>query len=523
MPRHRHLALLLMLAGCTPPPTPPAGAPHLIVLIAVDQLRPDYLDRFAPDFSGGFAMLLRDGVFYTNARQEHALTQTAPGHATMLSGRPPASTGIISNDRGAPDSTSPLVGSNASGASPARFRGTTLLDWLRARTPASRAVSVGRKDRSAIMMVGRGAATVLWYGGNGRFVTSTWYARALPPWLERWNAKRGVMAMAGETWNLLLAPERYAEPDSVHIENRGRDVTFPHRLPSDSTALVSAVADWPWMDSLTLDLALAGVRARGLGKRGVTDLLAIALSSTDGVGHDWGPDSREMHDHLIRLDRWLGAFLDSLAAVVPSEQTVIALTADHGIASIPQLAREWRGEDAWAYRDTIAMRYLARALGRDLIARADVSYDHGVVLADTAVLAAAGIAVDSLREQLAAALRADPGVARVLTPDSLAAAEHTDTLALLWQRQLPHDVGWLAVVALRPGRMWSSSGMANHGNPTNTDIIVPMIIRVPGGRAARVDRPVRVTQLGPTLAGLAGVPPTEPVDRPLVEEFPSIR
>ncbi|HMI55265.1 MAG TPA: alkaline phosphatase family protein, partial [Gemmatimonadaceae bacterium] len=152
---------------------PPSSPPTLIVLITVDQLRDDYLDRFAPQLRGGLARLARGGAWFTNAHHDHAITETAPGHATLLSGRFPRSTGITANRVGVDDNSAPLlIAPKGPGASPRRFQGTTLVDWLRAKDSRSRALSVSMKDRGAILPVGRSRAEVYWYYPDGEFTTS---------------------------------------------------------------------------------------------------------------------------------------------------------------------------------------------------------------------------------------------------------------------------------------------------------------------------------------------------------------
>ena len=499
------------------PPGGEAADASLLVLFVVDQMRPDYLDRFDGDFEGGFRWLLDNGVFYSRARQDHALTQTAPGHSTLLSGRPPASTGIISNARGAEDELSPLIGSSRTGASPRRFRGSSLYDWMLARDPETKVLSVSRKDRGAILPVGRAVGDVFWYGYNGTFTTSKWYRDSLPDWLETWNARRGVARLAGAAWNLKLPEARYPERDDYQFENRGRDIVFPHVLPQDSAALVGAIVDFPWMDSLVLDLAIEGVQQTGVGRRQRPDLLVVSLSATDAIGHDFGPDSREIHDHLVRLDRWLGQFLDSLATMVPRERTIFALSADHATRSIPAFAREVRREKAGHYWDGTTRRRLREQFESRWHTRFNFQYEYGLLSADTSALAARGVDVDSLSDALARELEAIPEILRTYTPRTLAAAPDSDRYADLWRRHIPPDLEWLVVSVPKPEYIWSSSGGANHGAPELGDIEVPLIIVAPDHPRARHDRPVRITSLGPTLAALIGVTPTEPVEKPLSE------
>src|ERR1035437_1111364 len=313
----------------------PGRRVSLVVVITVDQMRGDYFARYASQYTGGLAHIAKQGALFPRAVQDHANTETAPGHSTILSGREPSHTGIVSNDRGVSDPLSPLVDYAGPAASPARFNGTTLVDWLHASDARSRVLSVSRKDRGAILPVGRAKAPVFWWT-NGAFTTSRYYADTLPAWVKAFNDRKSAEALAGATWDLLLPASSYAEPDSMFFENNGADFTFPHALPTSPDAMRAQLLSYPWMDSVTMAFALDGADAMELGRRGATDVLAVSLSTLDQIGHAFGPDSRELHDHLLRLDRWLGTFLDSLARLVPAERTVFVLTGDHGIASFPE-------------------------------------------------------------------------------------------------------------------------------------------------------------------------------------------
>ena len=185
----------------------PAPKPRLLVVVTIDQFRPDYLERYRAQLLGGLGRLLRGGAVFSEAFQDHALTETAPGHATILSGRWPAHTGIVRNAAGVQDSTAPLIGVRGPGASPARFRGTSFFDWLQAREPAARALSVSRKDRAAILVLGRARQQVYWYDA-GWFTTSRYYADSLPAWVREFNALRLPFREAGASWPLLLPSSR---------------------------------------------------------------------------------------------------------------------------------------------------------------------------------------------------------------------------------------------------------------------------------------------------------------------------
>lgn len=517
------LSTILLLTSLSAPtsvaPLPaPRPRPRLVVLIAVDQFRPDYLTRFDRQFTGGFRRILDQGTVFLHGEQDHAVTVTAPGHSTMLSGRSPASTNVLTDDLGAPDPAYPILGApEATGASPMRFRGTALFDWMRAADSGARALSVSRKDRGAIFPIGRARQDVYWYV-DGRWTTSTYYRDSLPAWLTAYDARPGARALAGRAWDLLLPDSAYAEPDSEPYEHGGRDFRFPHLLPTDSTQAADKVIDFPWMDSLTLDVALEGVRQLKLGRTGHTDLLSISLSTTDAVGHAFGPDSREIHDQVLRVDRWLGQFLDSLSKLVPGDSVVFALTADHGVTPYPEdlLARHQPG-------GRISLKAIVARLNATYGPRFSVPFafaeSAGLVSGDVNALRARGIDVDSLSAAIAAEIRALDGVVQVYTPKSLAAASDADSNAGRWRRELPADFGWLVAGVAKPGYQWADSPKSTeHGTTNSPDVLIPMAFWGAGIPAARPTRVVRSVDIGPTLAWLVGVKPTERVEgRPLPE------
>src|SRR5690606_3925521 len=167
-------------------------------------------------------------------------------------------------------------------------------------------LSVSRKDRGAILPLGRAHQPAFWYPGDGRFTTSDYYADTLPSWLQAFNARRLPQSYAGRAWSPLLPDSAYVEPDSGVMENRGKDFLFPHVLSADTTRAVAAIVGFPWMDGLIADAALAGLQAMEPGQGPQTALPAVACAPTDPVGRAYGPPSRELPDPARRPDRVLG-------------------------------------------------------------------------------------------------------------------------------------------------------------------------------------------------------------------------
>ena len=489
------------------------SVPTLVVFITVDQMRADYFERFSSQLTGGLGKLYRGGAVFTNGFQDHAITETAPGHSVTLSGRFPAHTGIVTNLQGVPDQNAPLVGGGGPGASPFRFHGTSFIDWLCAKDPRSRALSVSRKDRGAILPLGRAKQSVFWYASDGRFTTSTYYADTLPGWLQQFNARKIPQSYAGKLWDLLLPAKSYPEPDSVPYENFGRGSVFPYAFPADPAQAARLFSEYPAMDSLTAQLALAGLGAMDLGRGPQTDLLAISFSTTDAVGHRYGPDSRELHDQIVRLDKYLGIFLDSLYKIRDSTHVVIALTADHGVAPFPELraTREHRkAERADIATPIIEANERIRAAGGDSVS---VHFVEGIVTIDRDAVTRAKLKPDSVLDAVAGAIRKLSGVGRVDRVKDLARADTTkDAVARRWLHMLPSDMPADLVVSLAPYAYYASVDMATHGTPNDYDAHVPIIFYGPPFTPGKYSQRALVADMAPTLAAIANVKPTEPLD-----------
>ncbi|MBX9928321.1 MAG: alkaline phosphatase family protein [Gemmatimonadaceae bacterium] len=505
--------------GCRSLPAQHQGAapakPTLVLFLTVDQLRADYFARFAPQLTGGLKLLHDQGAFYANGFQDHAITETAPGHASTMSGRFPVHTGITMNSLGVNTREAPLIGVGDIGASPFRFQGTTLTDWMRAADKNTRVLSVSRKDRGAILPIGKSKSEVYWWASNGTFTTSSYYADALPGWVTAFNAKKSAQQYAGQQWNLLLPATAYPEPDSVTLESQGQDIVFPHAISADSAAAARSFAGFPMMDSLTLAFALDGVRARELGaKTGRTDLLAVSLSTTDAVGHRFGPDSRELHDQVVRLDRYLGAFLDSLFKLRGREGIVIALTADHGVTPLPD-APSTNIPNPGTTRVDLAPAYAewsAKMLARGVPDSAHV-FDEGVLFTMPALFKAAKVDVDAAALELAALVKAVPGVARAdLFVDLAKADPAKDKIARRWLNMFAPDGNVRLAVTLTEFSYWKPVRIATHGSPWDNDARVPILFFGWGVQPGAHSETVRTVDMAPTLAAILGVKPTEKLD-----------
>jgi predicted AlkP superfamily pyrophosphatase or phosphodiesterase len=329
-------------------PSPAAGArPRLVVAIAVDQLRADYMDRFRPFFGrSGFNLFLQRGARFASARYEHATTTTCPGHAVILTGSYGTVNGIIANNwydavagkevYCAADTTVRLIGVDLEGRSPRNLKNATVGDLLKIGTGGrSKVVTVSAKDRSAIMMGGHLADAAYWMADT-LFVTSTYYRQEMPAWARKFNGAEKVSSYFGKKWERLLPSAAYdmVGPDDVAAEadEAGTGRTFPHPIGGADAFDLS-----PFSNETVADFAMRAVAEEGLGRDTVPDLLGISFSANDRVGHAYGPDSHEVMDVTVRLDRTLARLFAFLDRTVGLGNVVMVLTADHGVAPLPEV------------------------------------------------------------------------------------------------------------------------------------------------------------------------------------------
>lgn len=354
-------ALFTYPAAGQPPP------PRLVVVITIDQFPYEYLVRFGPWFgAGGFRRLMAGGANFTHASYKHAITLTGPGHAVILSGSYGNQNGIVGNswydiDAHAPvycveDTTAKIVGAAGPGRSPANFIGSTYGDELRITTGfRSKVIAISHKDRAAILTGGKLANAAYWIADSS-FVTSTYYMDALPGWVRAFNSSGAVNDYFGRFWHSRVPQEAFlgTDADDVPYETGGAGLgrTFPHPITGgNSRAITSsfydAVLTSPYGNEILASFAKAALRGEQLGRRGVTDLLAVSFSSNDYVGHAFGPQSREALDMSVATDSIIADFLSFLDAELGAGSYIVALTSDHGVSPTPEyLLRQRPGTDA---------------------------------------------------------------------------------------------------------------------------------------------------------------------------------
>ncbi len=322
--------------------------PKLVVLISVDQMVPEYLERYGQQFTGGFKRLSTEGIVFTNATLNYASSETGPGHATLSTGSYPSTSGILANEWNDPktrkriycvgDSLAKPVEGKGGGVSPRNLVVTTIGDWLKAESLVAKVVSVASKDRAAVLMGGKRPNYAFWYDRKtGHMVTSSYYGERLPEWAKKFNEGNWVEKnLPGSWWKLKSHAEYEADgPDELKGEMVwGMSSSFPHQF--DIERRNDQILTSPWGDMMTLDFAYTAIEGEKLGQRALTDILSVGLSCTDYVGHSFGPNSHEMHDHLLRLDLALGSFMTNVEKIVGAGNVLFVLSADHAVMPLPE-------------------------------------------------------------------------------------------------------------------------------------------------------------------------------------------
>lgn len=318
--------------------------PKLVVGIVVDQMRYDYLEKFYDDFGdNGFKKIIQNGSNFTNCHVNYIPTATGPGHASIYTGTTPYYHGIVANDWIDRDSGDLIYCTSQDKinkhSSPERMLSTTIGDQLKlSNNGKSKTISISIKDRASILPGGQSANAAYWYNtDNGKFITSKYYLDSSPNWVNHFNNSGKVESYLTKKWTLIKPIENYSELPSdnqpfetdVFYENR---TSFPHSLENvPNKEKYKKLIRTPWGNKIIVDFVKKAVENEKLGKDKFTDLLAISFSSTDKIGHDYGPDSYEVKDTYLRLDKQIADLLFFLEKKIGRENFILFLTADHGV------------------------------------------------------------------------------------------------------------------------------------------------------------------------------------------------
>ena len=489
----------------TPPADPNARpvVPKLVLLIVVDQFRADYLDRFYPEYTGGLKKLLGEAAVFADAQYNHAPTVTAVGHSITLTGAMPSASGIVENewyDRASgksvtsvSDPSTKLLGgdSGKEGSSPHRLLVSTVGDELKlsGKWPSSKVIGISVKDRAAIMMSGHMANGAYWWDATtGNFVSSTFYFNQLPQWAADFNKSRAVDKFAGQNWG----PASGGTPFMM--------------LPSSpGAAYWAGVVGTSYGNDILGMMAKAAIEGEKLGQRDAVDLLAVSFSSCDTIGHRFGPHSPEIHDVTLSTDKVLAELFDYLEKTVGMKNVLVAYTADHGVAPVPEyLQKNKMPGGRFVTKDVTAV--IQKAL-TDKYGPGDwVSWYSGAEpYLNQSLIASKKLVLDDVENTAAAALRQLPQIARVFTREELRRGlPNADLTGARVQNGFNYQR--TADLIIVPNPFWIfGATTATHGSPWNYDAHVPLMIMGPQVKPGRYYNHVLVNDLAPTITAILGV------------------
>ena len=507
MPRLRPLLLLFVTVALNSA-SAQTPKPKLVLTIVVDQFRYDYLTRFRSGYNGGLEELLTKGAVFTNARYIHFPTVTAVGHSTVLSGSLPAISGIVANewyDRGTKkmvtsvsDPKETLLGSTGEGSSPRRMLVSTVGDEMRTVNANAKVIGISLKDRAAILPVGHMANGAYWFDNkSGSFVSSTFYFKDLPGWVKDFNATHPADKYAATDWmGKTFAPV--------------------------GEKLNESLAASPYGNELIESFAERAVESEQLGKRGITDLLAVSFSSNDYVGHAVGPDDPQVQDMAIRTDILLRKLFAYLDKQVGMKDVLVVFTADHGVAPVPEVSIQRKME---------AGRYAPGAVDKPIEAALEARFgsgqwiekvvDSGTMLyLNLALIQEKNLNRAEVDRVAADAGRAIPHVFRAYTREQIMNGETgTDISGRAVLNGFFPPRGADVIIIQEPYWLFGATG-TSHGTPFGYDTHVPVIFMGPGIKAGKYYDNVTVNDIAPTVATLLSVEiPSGAAGRVLAEMF----
>lgn len=518
------------LAPATVPPAP--QPPRLVIVLVVDQMRADYLERYAPFLTGGLARLRDEGLVCTNARQLHAITSTAPGHATIGTGSHPARHGVISNTlkvgdrfpRAGSDPDAKSLTTRKTGYSSKDLLVDGLGDWLKAKDARARVVTVATKGRSAVMLGGKHPDLALYADdSDASFTTSTAYVDVLPEWVAQWNQTVPARNWLGRTWDARLTTSQVERigltRDDAPWEGRKpfaeeTERTFPHVADE-----IYDLEFMPFGDERVLGVAREAIARMELGADDATDLLGVSFSAADMIGHAYGTWSHELAEYYVWLDQALGAFFAELDDGLRSGRIVVALSADHGVSPIPeQMLAE--GKDAGRIRIGRLKRTIETALDERFGAADWVVDILPDVYLNQAAIRACGSSPEVVAEEAARAAKSIHGIdaayprQRLLARDGgvpapFVASFHPDRSGDVMLSMRPHWI--LDYLDSAP------YVKANHSTQYDYDQRVPIVFLGGGIAPGRWNQPVGTIDIAPTLAALAAAAPHREVDGRVLE------
>lgn len=524
---------LLAFAGQTrkdpPPVVPPPAQPKLVIGMVLDQMRFDYVYRYWDKLGNdGFKRLLAQGFECRNTNYNYMPTYTGPGHASIYTGTTPAVHGIIANDwpdRDAGKMVYCVQDDNAKGVgtsadegkrSPRRMLSTTFGTQLQfASNNGSKVFGIALKDRAAILPAGHTANGAFWYdSGSGNFISSDFYMTALPQWVNVFNERKLAAQYLTQPWTTVLPIEQYTEslPDNSPYEGRWVGETapvFPHDVPKllDANGKFGMIKALPAGNSITRDFAQALIMGENLGKGKFTDFLAVSFSSPDYIGHMYGPQSIEVEDCYLRMDKEIAEFLKFIDNWCGKNNALLFLTADHGAVENPQFLID-AGVPGGFFNEAMVSdslkKNLKRVYGDSLIWQ----FANDQIYFNNKTIEAKGIDAEKLQRYVANFLMRFPGVAATVTATDLANNEFMETPKHLVQKGYYFRRSGDVAIILNPGWIsdWGRTTGTTHGTPWSYDTHVPLYWwgwKVKNGKST--DDAVNITDIAPTVCQMLNI------------------
>jgi predicted AlkP superfamily pyrophosphatase or phosphodiesterase len=498
-----------------------ASKPKLVVGLVVDQMRWDYLYRFKALYGeAGFKRMLKEGFSSENNFIPYVPTYTAVGHTCIYTGSVPAISGIVGNNwfdkttgKGVyctDDSTVSTVGNNgrAGKMSPANLWVTTITDELRlSNNFKSKVIGIALKDRGAILPAGHSANAAYWYD-TGKWITSTHYMNALPTWVEQFNGNDLPGKYMRKDWTTLLPMNRYdlSTADDKPYENTiqgEKTVTFPHKLSSiPDNVKYESFRTTPFANTFTFDFAKAAIENEKLGSNTVTDFLAVSISSTDYIGHAFGPNSVEIEDTYLRLDKDIADFLQYLDTKLGKGNYTVFLSADHAVAHIPAFLAEHKIPGG-NFEDADLRKELNQVIETDFGVRNAVqSLQNYQVYLNSNELEKQGKDVAAVKKAVIKTLQAKPFIISVFETDKLAAATLAEPLkTMLANGYNPKRSGDIQFT-LKPGYFDGGNKGTTHGLWNPYDAHIPCVFFGWGVKPGKTNRETYMTDIAPTIAAM---------------------
>ncbi|MEP1097243.1 MAG: alkaline phosphatase PafA [Cyclobacteriaceae bacterium] len=516
--------------------------PKLFVGIVVDQMKMEYLNRFYDKFSeGGFKRLVEDGYLYQNAHYNYIPTKTGPGHASIYTGTTPSSHGIIANDWFVREknltmncvsdlSVSSVGGSERNGKySPKNLISSTITDELRSFSNfRSKVLSISIKNRGAILPGGHSPTGAFWMDTNtGDFMTSTYYGQQLPEWVNQFNKRKLVSKYLDGTWNTLQPIENYTEStsdDTVYeriFKAKERPI-FPYVL-SEVVKLegVDLIRKTPFGNTLTLEMALASIEGEQMGQDQFTDFLAVSFSSTDYVGHAFGPNSIEIEDTYLRLDLELARLLKYLDNHFPSNYQVF-LTSDHGVANVPQYQIDNKLPGGYINAENWEKNFEVKV--NEVLGEGEWILDisNNQIFLDRTLLRQNRKNLAEVQQKVREVALSMDHVEQAYTSLEIEKRDGTDYYKVLLQNGFNSQRSGDILLKMSPGYLWDDYGRkgTTHQSGNTNDTHVPIIFygaNIPVGNSVRK---VATIDIAPTISMLLNISlPSNATGQPLYEIF----